>query len=354
MSGSSLDGLDLALIRFETSLFSAPGAKFCKFIATATIPYNMEWVKRLNGLTENIDLAALHDSFGDYLGSLVNKFLSGTSEKPDLIAVHGHTVFHQPEKGKSFQLGAAQSISRETGIPCMDDFRNQDILLGGQGAPLAPTVEHWLFPAHKAFLNIGGICNLSFHKKNEIIAFDIGVGNQLLNFLANKKGLEFDKDGMLAARGKIIEPLFADCRQIHFYQQSPPKSLGNQWILSEIFPKFNEDAQPLEDRMATAVALINWQLVHACHQIGLNNQSLVITGGGALNSFLIQELKNVAAELNLKIILPDKQTIEYKEAALMALMAFLNISGRNNVFCSATGSKINHCAGNLYLPQSLV
>lgn len=348
MSGSSLDGLDLAIVKFSADFFTSNKWSFVK---VTTIPYSDDWIRKLSNSINDPKLNELDEEFGNYLGLLIHSFLEDFAEKIDLIAVHGHTVFHEPDQAGSLQLGSSQTIANVTGIPTMGDFRNQDISLGGQGAPLAPTVEHWLFPEYKAFLNIGGIVNISYHTDSTVLGFDIGAGNQLLNYLANEKGFEYDEDGRIAALGKCHEPILEKCRENNFYQKPVPKSLSNQWVREDIIPNFKNDEIPLTDRMATAVDLIAWQLQQACLQISLNNQKILITGGGAFNKNLIKKLEQAVKTFDIQIELPSIELINFKEALLMSMMGFLNIAGKNNVLCSTTGSRLDHCAGNLFLPE---
>lgn len=354
MSGSSLDGLDLALVEFKNlspSEALRPSSLVWKFLKTETISYADEWVQRLKKSTSlsNEALLDLDLSFGNYLGNLIQGFLETLSVKPTCIGVHGHTVYHEPSLGYSMQIGAASAIAKITGIPAMDNFRNQDIGLGGQGAPLAPTAEHWLFPESKLFLNLGGIGNISFHNGDKIQAFDLGIANQLLNSLANEAQLEYDNEGQLASRGTILPALFSRAKLNIFYKKPFPKSLSNQWCRDEVLPLF-KTSDKLEDRLATAVALINWQIELAVGQLHIHNQKLVITGGGAMNNFLIGELEKLLTSFSIQVEIPSVSIISYKEAALMALMAFLNIRGMNNCLAAATGSRLNHCSGVLALP----
>jgi len=351
MSGSSLDGLDIALIHFPDDFYQS---KSWELIDGKTLPYSNHWINKLKAASDNADHDQIHKDFGIYLGQLVADYLKTSSTTPELIAVHGHTLYHQPEEGISIQLGAAQSIADVTDIPCMDDFRTQDTLLGGQGAPLAPTVEHWLFADHSVFLNIGGILNLSHHTPEKITAFDIGPGNQLLNALAKEVDQDYDNNGQLAQQGTVVQPLLKKAQSNNFYQQLYPKSLSNQWVQDEVIPLFKTSKYSLEDRMATAVSLIAWTLQLSLQQIGLTQSKILLSGGGVYNNALLDCMKDILKSSNHSLLIPSDEIINYKEAALMSLMGFLNITGSNNVFGDSTGSKINHCAGNLCVPNSFL
>ncbi len=351
MSGSSLDGLDIALLHFPTNFYES---KSWQLIKSETISYSEDWIKKLKLSSKADQYSIIDQNFGSYLGELISPFLKSFHRQPELIAVHGHTMYHAPSEGISVQLGAAQSIANYTGIPAMDDFRTQDIILGGQGAPIAPTVEHWLYPDHKVFLNIGGIVNISVHGSNGISAFDIGPGNQLLNALSMEIGKPYDENGAIAMQGTVIESLLNEGKKNQFYHQAFPKSLSNQWVQEEVIPIFKNSNHTLSDRMATAIAMIAWTLENALNQLNLSEKNILITGGGAYNNALIKNMQSAIHSKKNHLVIPDDDTINYKEASLMALMGYLNITGSNNIFGHSTGSKINHCAGNLCVPKSLL
>jgi len=349
MSGSSLDGLDIALIFFSDDFYES---NEWRLVQSATIPYSPEWVERLKSAVYNKEVDEIHNNFGTYLGTLVNEFLLNTKIHPELIALHGHTLYHRPEDHISLQLGAAQALADRTNFPAMDNFRIQDILLGGQGAPLAPTVEHWLFSKHKIFLNIGGIVNISSHLSGNIVGFDIGPGNQLLNTLSQEVGMAYDEGGQLGKKGIVIKAVLNQAKENEFYRKAYPKSLSNQWVQQEVIPIFQNREYPIEDRMATAIELIGWSLEIALDQMNITHQKIIVTGGGAFNTTLIDHLQRFSLNSNNQLIVASEEIVNYKEAILMGLMGFLNITGSNNIFGISTGSKINHCAGNLCVPNS--
>lgn len=349
MSGSSLDGLDLLLVHFPETKMPLPGQLAFEVKAQATLPYSEDWMMRLQKSTQ-LSLSELHNThlaFGSYLAGLCKQFLNSHQPEPDLITLHGHTVYHAPELGFTLQLGDAQTMARELGLPVACDFRDMDIQLGGQGAPLAPTVEHWLFNQHSLFLNLGGIANLSYHQSVKIVGFDIGAANQLLNALANTIQLPFDKDGQLASTGKVQEALLTKAKQNAFFQKSPPKSLSNQWVQQEINSIFLNYAAPIEDKIATACVFIAWQLQHALQQIGSPPDDIMITGGGAFNRFLLEKMQDTIPN---ELYIPDALIIEQKESLLMALLGYLRLENIPNVISAVTGSNKDHCGGNIYQP----
>ncbi|MBO7624669.1 MAG: anhydro-N-acetylmuramic acid kinase, partial [Bacteroidales bacterium] len=251
MSGTSLDGLDMACVRFS----QAEGRWQFRMLAAETVDYPEAWRQRLASLAQadGEELAAAHAAFGRYSGECVAAFVRRNRLEPLLVASHGHTVFHQPERGFTLQIGDGGALAEACGLPVVSDFRVQDVALGGQGAPLVPVGDALLFPEYDACLNIGGISNISFQEGERRIAFDISPANQLFNFLAGKRGLAYDKEGALAACGNVDERLLARMNELGYYSAPYPKSLGREWVEAELLPLLDASELPLEDRMATAV-----------------------------------------------------------------------------------------------------
>ena len=164
MSGTSLDGVDIALCNFEKE---DEEWRF-NLLKTNTYPYSQEWKNNLSNAYKSgkEDIWKLHEQYGEFLGATVKEFLSGRSEKINFISSHGHTIFHKPQKGITFLLGDGSSIASTTGIITISDFRSLDVSLGGQGAPLVPIGDEFLFSDYACFINIGGIANISFRKRN--------------------------------------------------------------------------------------------------------------------------------------------------------------------------------------------
>lgn len=338
MSGSSLDGLDLALCSFESE-------HEYKLLQSVCIPYSSDWVKRLQDVSSlsHADVCQLEAQYTRYISKLILGFLQDT--KPDYIASHGHTLLHSPEHNYSYQLGHGAYLNGYTGIPVIAEFRLQDIAKGGQGAPIAPVVEKYLFKGFDSYLNLGGICNISFHKENQILAYDIGPCNQLLNALASEADLSYDKDGDLSKTGQIIPTLLEKALSHSYYKSKAPKSLDNQFVQDEFVSLFRHDTNPLADRLRTAVELIATIIVN---EIQAPTKSIFVTGGAAFNSFLMKQLKEKLSAQQVGLIIPDKSVIEFKEAILMALMGYLRVSNKLNVFSSVTGATSDTIAGCIY------
>jgi len=338
MSGTSLDGIDLALCRFSDS-----GKNWnYEIVGAQTIAYPSVWIEKLKEAPhmEAEEFLILHNEYGRYTGELAARFLLG-KEVPQLIASHGHTIFHQPEKKFTFQLGNGASIAAETGITTICDFRNFDVALGGQGAPLVPIGDQLLFPDFDYCLNIGGFTNISMEHNGIRIASDISPANIVLNELALQKGLPFDRDGRIGASGKVNELLLNKLNSLSFYRQKWPKSLGREWVDQQIMPLLSASGLTIEDQAATIYEHIAIQISKA---IG-NTGKLMATGGGSKNLFLIDRLKY---HTSCRIVLPDEKLIDFKEALIFAFLGVLAFRGRTNVLSSATGSARDHIGGIIY------
>lgn len=340
MSGTSLDGLDLAyceLVKDEKWTY--------KILSTVTIPYSEKRKKILQSATllSGVELTSLHIKFGKYIGEECRKFILQHSLEVDFISSHGHTVFHQPHRGFTLQIGNGANIFAETGIPVVCDFRTQDVALGGQGAPLVPIGDQLLFGDFDACLNLGGFANISTQLNDQRIAWDICAANVVLNHYAQKSGQAFDEDGVLSQSGKLHEGLLNDLRMIDFYQELPPKSLGVEWVQTQLMHILEKYSIPVEDVLHTYV-------IHIAEIIGITlnkvqAKNVVVTGGGAYNNFLIEKIKE---KTEAQVLIPDDLTIQYKEALIFALLGVLRWRGETNVLRSVTGAKHNHSSGVIF------
>lgn len=346
MSGTSLDGLDIVCAEFSKT---APFNWNYRMIQSETVDIPIALTDQLLAVNSisGSKLMALDYELGVFFAESVLNFCSKNSiEKAsiDAIASHGQTVFHQPEKGYSTQIGNPAVIAHRTGIPTVGDFRNKDILNGGQGAPLVPIGDVCLFSGQAdAFLNIGGFTNISFQHNGIVRAFDICPGNLPLNQLARVKGLTYDKNGELASSGELNYFLLDLLNSLSFYTKAAPKSLGTEWLEQEFYPllKFDKD---IENNLATVVE-------HIAIQIGKildanNLSSVMITGGGAKNSFLIERLKRYYKG---NVIIPDMQLVDCKESLIFGLLGALFLADEHNCLASVTGAKCNTKGGVLYI-----
>jgi len=344
MSGTSLDGLDIACCEF----YKNKSWRY-KIIHAETKKYNNNWKKKLSNAfkMKRMNLNALNIEYGNYIGKEILKFIKQQKFSPDLISSHGHTVFHQPEIKLTLQIGDGKTISSVCNLPVVCDFRSGDVALGGQGAPLVPIADKLLFSDFDFCLNLGGIANISFdNKRKERIAFDICPVNIVLNTLANKLGKEFDKNGKIASKGKINYQLLSKLNDLSFYTIKPPKSLGREWIEKHFFPILNSFNISIQDKLRTVTEHIAIQISSAVNpKSEIRNPKLLITGGGAYNSFLIER---IASLLKIKIVLPEDKIIQFKEALAFALLGVLKIRKEINCLKSVTGAKRNSSGGRIF------
>lgn len=342
MTGSSLDGIDLAYCRFRET---HKGWEYTIEVAD-TLEYPEKWK---NFLIESLHVDTLEFLerdviFGRYLGQRVKAFVQKHHLHPDLVASHGHTLFHQPDRGFSVQLGSGQALAIESGIPTVSDFRTKDILLGGQGAPLVPIGDEWLFPDYDYCLNIGGIANISYREQNLRKAFDVCPANQLLNHLSRLEGMPYDKGGKLARKGKLSESLLNALNADPFYQLGIPKSLSNEYVREKFIPLLDDFNLPNADKLFTTVKHIAKQIAQVCQK---KDATLLVTGGGAHNAFLIDAIRQSG---DFQVIIPDKRLVDFKEALIFAFMGVLRMQGRNNCLASSTGASCDSMGGDVFLP----
>lgn len=337
MSGTSLDGVDLAFCEF---IFEQSWEY--RIICAETIAYPQPWKDRLSNLinSHGMDIEKAHIEYGRYLGSLINEFIGKHDISPDFISSHGHTVFHRPEKGITVQIGDGKIISGMTGLPVVYDFRTLDVKLGGQGAPLVPVGDRLLFGDFKYCLNLGGIANISYEYHEKRIAFDICPVNMVLNHCSKKLGFEYDNYGHLAQSGNLNAGLLNRLNVLDYYKQSPPKSLGREWVEKYVIPLIDKSGLNTVDILRTFTEHIVFQSKHILNKQG--NGKIMITGGGAKNKFLISRLRN---ELIPEVIIPDEVLVDYKEAMIFAFLGVLRFRNEVNCLASVTGASRDSCSG---------
>ncbi len=351
MSGSSLDGLDIAFVQLQENA----GKWSYQIIQADCYEYNNTWVTKLkNAISLNaLDYQLLHTEYGHYLGKQVNLFIekNNLQHQVNLISSHGHTTFHVPEKLMTAQLGDGAAIAAETKLPVITDLRAMDIAFGGQGAPIVPIGEKMLLDNYTYFLNLGGIANISANINDSFIAFDVCAANRVLNMLAEEKGFAFDDEGKIAAAGNINAELLKKLNEQEYYNRPHPKSLANDFGVETVFPIIKQSLLSAEDAMATYVEHIVVQIKKALVNCGepTTQSKLLATGGGAFNSFLINRLKDVLQEINVEVFIPEEKLIQYKEALIMALIGTLRWREEYNVLASVTGAKQNSIGGALWL-----
>jgi len=337
MSGTSLDGLDICYAKFTQT---NSGWNF-EILYCETLPYSSDWESNLQNAVSlsSEELLNLNSEYGFYLGEKTSEFISKHRITDlNLIASHGHTVFHQPKNKFTLQIGDGRAIKAKINKPVIYDFRSQDVIFGGNGAPLVPIGDELLFSEFDACLNLGGFSNISLKRKGKRLAFDICPVNIILNELSQKFGNKYDENGHLARTGIIDQKTLEELNQLEFYSLPHPKSLGIEWISQNISPLIKN--QKTEDLLATFTEHSAIQIAKIFNEFDVKN--VLITGGGTYNNYLIEKIK---AKTKTEIQIPTKEIIEYKEALIFAFMGVLRLQNLNNVLSSATGSLYDHSSG---------
>ena len=340
MSGTSLDGLDLCCVRF------AENHKDFQILAAQTVPYSPAWKSKLENafFCSTTEVDALDKEYGVFLAEHITHFIN-THSLPhiDLIASHGHTVFHQPELGITKQIGSGEEIAKLTRVQVIYDFRRQDIALGGQGAPLVPIGDKILFNESDACLNMGGFANVSFDKQKKRIAYDIGACNLILNHFAQKLGHEYDDQGLIARGGTYDKSLLKELNDIDYYNFNPPKSLAREFTESKLLPMLSNYDEK---------TVLHTYTKHIGFQIGVSltkskATKCLVTGGGVYNSFLMDQIQK---HTSCSLVIPNHTIVEYKEALVFALLGILRNENKINVLSSVTGATRDHSSGRIAKP----
>jgi anhydro-N-acetylmuramic acid kinase len=341
MSGTSLDGVDLACIKFNIS--ERWTFKICQ---SETISYSEKWQNKLNNAIHysETELDQLSLDYTKLLASIISDFINKHDlSEIDAICSHGHTILHQPQNGFTLQIGNLPLLGELLKYKIVCDFRVQDVQLGGQGAPLVPIGDEILFSEYDYCLNLGGFSNVSFNENGKRIAFDISPVNTVLNYYANELGFPYDDAGNLAKSGNINEDLLNLLNQIDFYKAAYPKSLGMEFVNHTIFPLMHSFSIPTNDKLRTFVEHIVIQIAAVCLK---PHAKLFVTGGGVYNQFLIERVLQYLPMTN--VVIPDDKTIQFKEALIFALLGVLKLRDEVNVLSSVTGAKVNHSSGTIY------
>ncbi len=340
MSGTSLDGVDVVRVEFNL--------RECwtyKILEAATHPYPKEWERRLSNAMDLSEekISLLNEDYTAFLAKLLRPYTqSSVHPKVNFVSSHGHTLFHKPERGVTLQIGNLPSLAAALKTKVICDFRVADVALGGQGAPLVPGGEVHLFSTHAACLNLGGFANITRLDKNPIQAYDLCGVNIVLNHWANKLGLLYDNKGEIARKGKLIPELKAKLDRLPFYAQAPPKSLGKEWVLSDVLPLMEQYASE------GIPNLLHTYVVHAAGIIKEHlpkNEKTLVTGGGTYHSFLLDCLnQNTLCQL----VVPSATLIDFKEALIFAFLGVLRLREENNCLSSVTGASCDHSSGKIF------
>ena len=344
MSGTSLDGLDLACCNF----WRENGKWVFEIEKAETVPYSEKWKVRLNSAKHlsGLESALLDVELGIWMGQQVRLFSDEFRESVDFISSHGHTVFHQPARGLTLQIGSASHLSVETGLPVISDFRSLDVAKGGQGAPLVPIGDELLFPAYDFCLNLGGIANVSSNIDGKRIAYDLTFCNMGLNYVCSWLGLAYDEDGKIAKSGKLIQPLLKQLNELSFYGLNYPKSLGSEWFEQQIVPLVDIYKSNSSDVLYTLVHHSAYQIAYSLKNLRNEKGTILITGGGAHNTFLIATLQFYLGSKFI-IEIPSEKLVDFKEALIFAFLGVLRAENQVNTFASVTGAKSDSSSGQI-------
>lgn len=342
MSGTSLDGLDIAFCRFTVD---KNGWNY-EIIQAETKAYSQEWKERILA-SETMDALAfqqLNVDYGQFLGRHVSDFIIKYGIKADFVSSHGHTIFHQPDKKLTVQIGAGTAIAAACKLPVVFDFRALDVALGGQGAPLVPIGDQLLFNEFDCCLNLGGFANISYKHNNKRIAFDICPVNILMNAVCEELGKPYDEGGAMARSGMTSKYLLNELNILPYYRLPlhSPKSLGKEWVLEHIHPILDELELESNDLLNTLCEHIAFQIAKALD--GKKSGKMLITGGGAYNTYLIERIKAMVA---VEVVVPEAFTIEYKEALIFAFLGVLRMRNEVNCLKTVTGAREDSSGGTV-------
>ncbi|WP_345166479.1 anhydro-N-acetylmuramic acid kinase [Nibribacter koreensis] len=346
MSGTSLDGVDLAYCRFTYNEKNW----IYKILNTETLPYTDVWLKRLSTLTEAsaAEIIATDRAYGRYLGELVKNFVEANKLSVDFVSSHGHTIFHQPQLDITFQVGSGAYLAAAAGLPVVCDFRTLDIALGGQGAPLVPIGDKLLFSDYDFCLNLGGISNISQEGLDRRVAFDISCCNMLLNPLAEELGFAYDRNGELARQGQFQPDLFEKLNEASYFSAAYPKSIGKEWADENSLKVLSHSKASTQDKLNTACHHIGYQVAQSVKQHASQAHGrLLLTGGGAFNGFLVEQIQHYLGP-EFEVVVPEPELVNFKEALIFAFLGVLRWRQETNCLKSVTGASQDNCGGAIY------
>lgn len=346
MSGTSLDGVDLVSVTFQKR-----NKWHFKIHCTQTQPFSKNWHRTLGSLTglTASELTQIDKEFTQLLGGMIVEFIeTNRLTAIDAICSHGHTALHQPDQGITYQIGNRSELATLIGCPVVCDFRKQDVVLGGQGAPLVPVGDRLLFSEYDACLNLGGFANVTRNRDSSFIAFDVGGFNLVFNRLARLLSVPYDDQGCVARSGNVIPSLFTNLEQLPYYDLEEPKSLGLEWLEKEVFPM-------IDSALATGEAVADVMHTYAHHIASQLSRSLMgstkilCTGGGAFNRYTLQLVED---KVKQRLYLPSEEIINFKESVVFGFLGILRLLEQPNCFSSITGAKHDHSSGVLHFPQN--
>ena len=349
MSGTSLDGIDLAYVKFTYDLDKNKGWSF-SLIQAQTLAYDQKWYSTLKQALhyDKQELEQLNHDYTVFLAGVIQDFIACYDiVDVDAICSHGHTILHRPDLGYTLQIGNLPFLADLVNHTVVCDFRTQDVALKGQGAPLVPIGDALLFSHYQGCVNLGGFANISFtNEQNKRIAFDICPVNIVLNALVAKKGVWYDKDGELSKQGKVNQDLLEELNALDYYKKLPPKSLGAEFVEQYIMRILQKYSLSTCDFLCTYTAHIVTQIKQTLENNALHK--VLLSGGGSHNTFLVEQLRHSSDVFEL--VVPPKDIVDFKEAIIFGFLGVLRLLGQNNILSSVTGASKDHCSGMVYQP----
>ena len=353
MSGTSLDGLDIALINtnaknnFELKQFCT--YEYSKSLKKSIINFinNREKIKYINNLITEFNAKSIKSFIDTY---------NIKKQDIDIIGMHGHTIFHSPNEKWTWQLSDGKSVSNLVNIPVISNFRYRDVCLGGQGAPLVGiwhkallnSVKDAVFPC--VFLNIGGVSNITYlkNKKDIPYSFDIGIGNGPLDSIMDKHyNIPFDKDGKISLKGSINNTVIKNILKNNWFKELPPKSLDKNHF--DIFIYSLIEGLSNEDKLATLSKLISSQLRKSLNFFPIKPKRLYISGGGSKNKAIIKGIKEDFE--NILFPLEDNWNSDAMEAQAFAYLASRSFKGFSYTWNKITGVRNESSGGLIDFPS---
>jgi len=337
MSGTSCDGLDIAhsLFWFENNKWIYKLKKYKSVSYSKKLKSRLLKCSKLDALS----LKILDLDFGEYIKGEIKKFIKESNTRFDLISCHGHTVFHDAKNKINFQIGNPFIIYKSFQIPIVFNFRELDVIMGGQGAPLVPYGDKHLFYDYDYCINIGGILNISSLNTKRLFGYDICPANIILNYFSRKLNMDFDLNGTISSSGNLDKNLFDKLNNLKYYNQKPPKSLDLRYIENNYLNLFKD-----KDPKNILYTYIN----HIAYQLNNNlikrNSKVLLTGGGVFNKHLIEKIESFN-KLDHNFIVPNKKIIIFKEAIVFGFLGLLRFLNKKNIDESVTGSEFSTSSG---------
>jgi anhydro-N-acetylmuramic acid kinase len=352
MSGTSLDGIDVAVVDIRGARISTVAFRsfpFPRAVREAILAVS-------NTTTTTGAIARLSFQLGERYAGAVKETAGRGLRDVELIGCHGQTIYHEG-RVCTMQIGEAAVIAERLGIPVVSDFRPRDIAAGGQGAPLVPFVDYLLYRharRGRIALNIGGIANITAipagARPENVVAFDTGPGNMVIDALVaqhSRGNLRYDRWGRIAARGEVIRDLLDRLLADPYYRRKPPKSAGREQYGREFVDGLKGDP---EDLVTTATVLTAATVAVGVRQLGPGYHDLIVSGGGAHNPQIMAHLAGFLPELALATSADFGIDIDGKEAICFAVLAYQTWRRKPSNLPSATGARHPAILGKITLP----